>query len=65
MDIFVEHIAIPAANPVGLKKWYERVLGAREVFNNGENPPTCLISLGDVWFVFPVVIGQISRFIAK
>ena len=50
MDIFVEHFAIPAANPVGLKKWYERVLGAREVFNNGENPPTCLISLGDVWF---------------
>jgi catechol 2,3-dioxygenase-like lactoylglutathione lyase family enzyme len=50
MDIFIEHIAIPAANPVGLKKWYERVLGAREVFNNGENPPTCLISLGDVWF---------------
>jgi glyoxylase I family protein len=50
MNISVEHIAIPAANPVSLKNWYERVLGAREVFNNGQNPPMCLISLGNVWF---------------
>jgi glyoxylase I family protein len=50
MNISVEHIAIPAKNPVALKSWYERVLGAREVFSNGQNPPTCLISLGNVWF---------------
>jgi glyoxylase I family protein len=50
MNISVEHIAIVAKNPVALKNWYERVLGAREVFNNGQNPPTCLISLGNVWF---------------
>jgi glyoxylase I family protein len=50
MNISVEHIAIPAADPVALKNWYERVLGAREVFSNGQNPPTCLISLGQVWF---------------
>ena len=50
MNISVEHIAIPAADPVALKNWYERVLDAREVFNNGQNPPTCLISLGNVWF---------------
>jgi len=50
MNISIEHIAIPAANPVALKSWYERVLGAREVFNNGQNPPTCLISLANVWF---------------
>jgi glyoxylase I family protein len=50
MNISVEHIAIPAADPVALKNWYERVLGAREVFNNGQNPPTCLIALGNVWF---------------
>jgi glyoxylase I family protein len=50
MKISVEHIAIPAADPVALKNWYERVLGAREVFNNGQTPPTCLISLGSVWF---------------
>jgi glyoxylase I family protein len=50
MNISVEHIAIPAANPVALKNWYERVLGAREIFSNGQNPPTFLISLGNVWF---------------
>jgi glyoxylase I family protein len=50
MNISVEHIAIVAKNPVALKNWYEHVLGAREVFNNGQNPPTCLISLGNVWF---------------
>jgi glyoxylase I family protein len=50
MNISVEHIAIPSPNPAGLKSWYERVLGAREVFNNGQNPLTCLISLGNVWF---------------
>jgi glyoxylase I family protein len=49
MNISVEHIAVPATNPVALKNWYERVLGAREVFSNGQNPPTCLISLGGVW----------------
>jgi len=50
MNIAVEHIAIPAANPVSLKRWYERVLGAQPVWDNGQNPLTCLISLGKVWF---------------
>ena len=50
MNISVEHIAIPAADPVALKNWYERVLGARPVWDNGQKPPTCLISLGNVWF---------------
>jgi len=50
MNISVEHIAIPAANPVALKNWYERVLGAKAVWDNGQNPPTCLISLGSIWF---------------
>jgi glyoxylase I family protein len=50
MKISVEHIAIVAKNPVALKSWYERVLGAKPVFDNGQTPPTCLISLGNVWF---------------
>jgi glyoxylase I family protein len=50
MNISVEHIAIVAKDPAALKSWYERVLGAREVFNNGENPPTFLVALGNVWF---------------
>jgi len=51
MNISIEHIAIPSPDPVALKKWYERVLGARTVYDNGQNPPTCLIGLpGGGWF---------------
>lgn len=50
MNITVEHIAIVAQNPATLKSWYERVLGAKPVWDNGQNPPTCLISLANVWF---------------
>jgi glyoxylase I family protein len=50
MNISVEHIAIPAADPVALKNWYERALGAREILNNGQNPPTFIIALANVWF---------------
>ena len=49
MNISVEHVAIPAAHPAALKGWYETVLGAKPVWDNGQNPPTCLISLGGVW----------------
>ena len=50
MNLFLEHIAIPATNPIALKNWYERVLGARPIWDNGQNPPVCLIELpGGVW----------------
>ncbi|HEV2318112.1 MAG TPA: VOC family protein [Verrucomicrobiae bacterium] len=45
MNISIEHIAIPASDPAALKSWYERVLGARETFNSGQEPPTFLIAL--------------------
>src|ERR1035437_9956494 len=47
MNIAFEHLAIPSPNPVGLRDWYVRVLGAREIFNNGQTPPTLLIALPD------------------
>jgi glyoxylase I family protein len=51
MNIAMEHIAIPAADVVTLKKWYEHTLGARVVFENGQTPPTLLIALpGGGWF---------------
>ncbi|MGB7768687.1 MAG: VOC family protein [Verrucomicrobiia bacterium] len=51
MNIAIEHIAIPSPNPAALRDWYARVLGAREIFNNGRNPPTLLIALpGGGWF---------------
>lgn len=45
MNIAVEHIAIPSPDPGALKSWYERVLDARVIFDNGQNPPTFLIAL--------------------
>ena len=51
MNISIEHIAIPSPNPAALKTWYESALGAQEIFNNGQNPPTFLIALpGGGWF---------------
>jgi glyoxylase I family protein len=51
MNISLEHIAIPATDAVALRDWYVRTLGARVVFDNGHNPPTCLIALSQGgWF---------------
>jgi glyoxylase I family protein len=51
MNIAFEHMAVPSPNPAGLRDWYARVLGAREIFNNGQNPPTLLMVLpGGGWF---------------
>jgi len=49
MNFTLEHIGIPANDAAALKNWYERVLGARHLWDNGQNPPTCLIALGNVW----------------
>ncbi|HEV2692348.1 MAG TPA: VOC family protein [Verrucomicrobiae bacterium] len=50
MNIKVEHIAIVAKDPAALKEWYLRVLGAKLLFDDGQTPLTCHISLGNVWF---------------
>ena len=62
MNISVEHIAIPAADPAALKSWYERVLGANAVWDNGQNPPTCLLSLANVWFeIYQADVSLVER----
>jgi glyoxylase I family protein len=50
MNIVVEHIAIVAKDPLTLRGWYQRVLGAKLLWDNGQTPPTSLLSLGNVWF---------------
>jgi glyoxylase I family protein len=45
MNFSVEHIGIPATDPVVLKNWYVRVLGARPVWDNGQTPPSFLVAL--------------------
>jgi glyoxylase I family protein len=62
MNLLLEHIAIPAADPKALKTWYEAVLEARLVFDNGQSPPTYLISLGNVSLeIYAAETGQPER----
>ncbi len=50
MNFSIEHIGVPAADSVALKNWYERVLGARVIWDNGQKPPTFIIALaGGAW----------------
>jgi catechol 2,3-dioxygenase-like lactoylglutathione lyase family enzyme len=49
MNISIEHIGLPARDAAALKAWYERVLGAQPLWDNGQTPPTCLLALGGAW----------------
>lgn len=49
MTFNLEHIGIPAKDSVALRQWYVSVLGARPLWDNGQTPPTSLITLGNVW----------------
>ena len=46
MNFSIEHIGLPANDSAALKSWYERVLGAKHLWDNGKAPPTCLLALG-------------------
>jgi catechol 2,3-dioxygenase-like lactoylglutathione lyase family enzyme len=45
MKFAVEHIGMAARDPVTLKDWYVRVLGARLVFDDGQKPPAVFLEL--------------------
>ncbi len=47
MKISLEHVGLPAADATALALWYERILGAKRLWDNGQTPPTCLLALGD------------------
>jgi catechol 2,3-dioxygenase-like lactoylglutathione lyase family enzyme len=49
MNVSIEHIGLPAKDSAALMIWYERVLGAKPLWDNGQSPPTCLLSLGGAW----------------
>lgn len=54
MDFHLEHIGLPARDSVALRQWYERTLGAKRLWDNGQNPPTSLLALGAVWLeIYP------------
>jgi len=45
MNCSIEHLGLSAADPVALKDWYVRVLGARVIWDNGQEPPAFLLAL--------------------
>jgi len=53
--LFLEHIGLAAHDPVTLRDWYVRALGARELYCNGETPPAFLLELpgGMVLEIYP------------
>ena len=54
MNISVEHIGVPASDAVALRQWYERTLGAKRLWDDGQNPPASLLALGGVWLeIYP------------
>lgn len=59
MTFNLEHIGLPANDSVALKLWYERVLGAKFLWDNGQIPPTCLLTLGNVWVeIYPATSAR-------
>jgi glyoxylase I family protein len=49
MNFSIEHIAVPAADPISLKNWYVRVLGAHVIWDKGQSPSAFLVALGGAW----------------
>ena len=47
-DFTLEHLGLAAQDPVVLKDWYEKILGAKVVFQMPQTPPAFLLSLGGV-----------------
>jgi glyoxylase I family protein len=50
----VDHVAIAAKDSRALTQWYCDVLGLRVLFDNGKDPPTCLVG-GDMGGVVEIM----------
>lgn len=45
MNLSIEHLGLPALDPVALQAWYVRTLGGRVVFASGTQPPAYFVAL--------------------
>ena len=45
MKFSVEHLGLPARDPTALKNWYEKVLDAKLISENGQTPPAYFLQL--------------------
>jgi glyoxylase I family protein len=48
MNFSLEHLGLPARDPLALKDWYVKTLGAKVRFDNGQTPPMFLLSAGGI-----------------
>ena len=55
----VEHLGLPARDPVALKDWYTAMLGAKVIFGNGKTPPAFLLALPGQ-FMIEIYGGEFS-----
>ncbi|MEO7298337.1 MAG: VOC family protein [Verrucomicrobiota bacterium] len=46
MKFSVEHLGLPSRDPTALKDWYQNVLNAKLIFDNGQTPPAYFLQLG-------------------
>jgi glyoxylase I family protein len=61
MQFVLEHIGVPASDSATLAAWYERVLGAKPLWANGEIPPSCLLSLAGAWIeIYPANAARLD-----
>jgi glyoxylase I family protein len=44
MNFSLEHLGLPARDPIALKDWYVKTLEAKVRFDNGQTPPMFLLS---------------------
>jgi len=59
VHIALEHVGLPARDASALIAWYERVLGAKHLWDNGQNPPSALLSLGAAWVeIYPATASN-------
>ncbi|MCU0785008.1 MAG: VOC family protein [Verrucomicrobia bacterium] len=45
MNFSVEHLGLPARDPVATKDWYVRILGGKMIFTDGKTPPCFFVQV--------------------
>jgi glyoxylase I family protein len=45
VNFYIEHLGLPARDPVALKDWYVRTLDGQLLFADGQTPPTFFVQL--------------------
>ncbi len=49
MKFKVEHLGLPAQDPVKLKDWYVTVLDGKVIHDNGKTPPAYFVRVGGIF----------------